>query len=142
MANFELEYSHLLKVEGGYVNDKDDNGGETYKGIARKFNPKWTGWIIVDAIKSSYPNTFKKELDNNEDLKRRVKLFYKTNYWDKLRLDEVNNQEIAHQLFDDAVNRGVKATILIAQNSLHMSRTGVMSDELIYNLNGKKNEKK
>jgi len=35
MAKFNLAFSKMLFHEGGYVNDPDDLGGETYKGIAR-----------------------------------------------------------------------------------------------------------
>lgn len=35
MAKFEHALQLLLQHEGGYVNDPDDQGGETYKGIAR-----------------------------------------------------------------------------------------------------------
>lgn len=54
--NFLKSYDILIKHEGGYVNDPDDKGGETYKGIARKFNPDWKGWKIID--KSSNFFTF------------------------------------------------------------------------------------
>lgn len=39
----------ILEEEGGYVNDPDDQGGETYCGIARKHHPGWPGWQTVDA---------------------------------------------------------------------------------------------
>ena len=39
MANFDEEFNRIIFVEGGYVNDKDDAGGETYLGISRKANP-------------------------------------------------------------------------------------------------------
>ena len=35
MANFDEEFNRIIFVEGGYVNDKDDAGGETYLGISR-----------------------------------------------------------------------------------------------------------
>ena len=37
MANFEEAYKKTSDFEGGYVNDEDDAGGETYRGIARNF---------------------------------------------------------------------------------------------------------
>ena len=36
MADFRLAYKKIEAAEGGYVNDPDDKGGETYKGISRK----------------------------------------------------------------------------------------------------------
>ena len=36
MANYDQAFQLILQNEGGYVNDPDDPGSETYKGIARK----------------------------------------------------------------------------------------------------------
>ena len=59
MANFEQAIDPVLTSEGyiqkygksGYVNDKDDAGGETIAGIARKFWPNEAIWLLVDAAK-------------------------------------------------------------------------------------------
>jgi len=34
MANFEQSYAITMGHEGGYDNDPDDVGGETYKGVS------------------------------------------------------------------------------------------------------------
>ena len=44
MADFKVAFAKTIRFEGGYVNHKADKGGETYKGIARNFWPKWKGW--------------------------------------------------------------------------------------------------
>ncbi len=59
MAKFIDAYKKVLNNEGIYSNDPDDAGGETYKGISRKANPNWDGWISIDAIKKAHPTTFK-----------------------------------------------------------------------------------
>lgn len=53
MADFKKALGLILKNEGGYVFDRDDSGGETYKGIARNMNSKWDGWVIVDIFKKT-----------------------------------------------------------------------------------------
>ena len=50
MADFRLAYKKIEAAEGGYVNDPDDKGGETYKGISRKANPDWNGWINIGIV--------------------------------------------------------------------------------------------
>lgn len=101
MANFALFIPKLLKREGGYVNDPQDRGGETYRGIARKSNPSWSGWSIIDAKKKQSEikkGTIFPELENN------VIAFYKKNYWDKVSGDKIANQAIAENIADWFVN--------------------------------------
>ena len=48
MANFKFAFGKTLTNEGGnksLVNDLDDTGGLTYKGIAFNKNPQWKGWL-------------------------------------------------------------------------------------------------
>ena len=52
MSYFLDAYSITLQHEGGYGNDPDDVGGETYKGISRVYNPSWKGWGLIDDYKS------------------------------------------------------------------------------------------
>ena len=135
MANFDIEFEKLILAEGGYVNDSDDAGGETYLGISRKNNPKWIGWKTIDSIKKIYgTKNITARLKENESLTNSAKLLYKINYWDVLELDDIPNQDIAHQLFDTCVNCVKSIAIRIAQQALLMTVTGKWSDELKYNL--------
>ena len=52
MANFNESFNITLGYEGGYSNDPDDAGGETYKGISRRYHPGWKGWALIDELKS------------------------------------------------------------------------------------------
>lgn len=54
MANFNEEFKKVILVEGGYVNDPDDAGGETYLGISRRYNPNSKIWNIIDNVKKQY----------------------------------------------------------------------------------------
>lgn len=51
MADFTQAFQLMIANEGGYGNDPDDPGGETYKGAARKIFSKWDGWTKVDILK-------------------------------------------------------------------------------------------
>jgi lysozyme family protein len=106
MADFNEAYELTMRAEGGYVNDPDDRGGETYKGISRKNNPKWDGWKTIDAIKATKPKSLNVALGKDEKLLLAIKDFYKRNYWDVNRTGDINDQQTANQLFDSAVNTG------------------------------------
>ena len=135
MAQFDKEFNELILVEGGYINDKDDAGGETYLGISRKNNPKWVGWEVIDEVKKKYgTKNITSRLKKDKALTNNAKLLYKQKYWDALELDDIPSQNIAHEMFDTAVNCGITTAIRIAQQVLMMTVTGKWSDELKYNL--------
>jgi lysozyme family protein len=76
----------MMEDEGGYVlhEVKGDRGGQTYAGIARKMHPNWEGWQHID-----YQETPPTQL---------VRDFYKTNFWDKIKGDDLTHDVIAIKL--------------------------------------------
>lgn len=135
MANFKEEFDKLIFAEGGYVNDPDDAGGETYLGISRKNNKSWTGWKIIDNIKKQHGTKgITNILKQDKALTNSASLLYKIKYWDVMELDDIPSQSIAHEMFDTAVNCGVSKAIKIAQHIIGMTQTGKWSDELKFNL--------
>jgi lysozyme family protein len=119
MADFRTSYAIVRQNEGGYANNPNDRGGETYKGIARKFWEAWQGWKIIDSYKPFIKN-FEAKLEEDEPLQAHVFAFFKANFWNQLRLDDVNSQEIANELFDTAVNMSVHTAGEFLQRSLNV----------------------
>lgn len=117
MAEFVKAYEKTLKVEGGYVNHQADKGGETYKGIARAYWPLWSGWIIIDQYKES--TNFPKNIKDAE-LDIYVQKFYKENFWDKMSLTSIKDQDIAEEVFDTAVNMGTVTAIKMLQRACNL----------------------
>lgn len=138
MANFENAYNKTMTNEGGYVNDSTDVGGETYKGISRKFNPSWSGWEVID--RERHRADFPDCLNYDNDLQSDVHSFYKSNYWDVNKLDNIKSQIIAEEMFDTGVNMGVKRAAEFLQKSLnYLNRNGSLFPDLIVDGNiGKK----
>lgn len=126
MANFDIAFQKIAQLEGGYVNDPDDAGGETYMGISRKHNPTWKGWTYIDNIKKYYGvKNINYNAKKSLALQALVKERYKTVYWDVFNLDEVPSQKIAYQIFDTTINCGQKAAIKIAQQAMGVPVTGL-----------------
>ena len=100
MADFLPAFEVMIKNEGGYVlhDVPGDRGGMTYAGIARNMNPQWPGWPLIDA-KQDVPAQM-------------VRDFYKANFWDNIRGDELQHQAIAQTIFDFHVNTGRPARVL------------------------------
>lgn len=132
MADFNIAYTITSVNEGGYANVSGDTGGETYAGISRKWFPNWAGWRIVDAHKPLKHNQkiVSKELDQLK------KQFYKTEFWDKIAGDKINDQQFANRSYDFAVNSGVVAAIKDMQRSVRFASVdGRISDALIIAIN-------
>jgi lysozyme family protein len=106
MANFSISFNLTMGAEGGYANNPNDSGGETYRGVARNYNPNWSGWAIVDSIKATNPPSLNAALGANAQLQSDIQSFYITNYWNANSTGSINDQQIANQVFDTSVNMG------------------------------------
>lgn len=112
MADFKQAFKKIIFNEGGYANDPDDAGGETYMGISRRAHPNAIIWKHVDAVTAKYKTAkeINANLKDNAELNKEIEAIYKSDYWNVFNLDNEKSQRLATQIFDDAVNRGVNAT--------------------------------
>ena len=85
MARFEEAVRFVLSNEGGYVNDKDDPGGETMHGISKR----------------SYPHLDIKHLTVDQ-----AKRIFHEDFWQKNNYGEIMSQDLATKILDMAVNMG------------------------------------
>jgi len=140
MANFEEAYEKTSVFEGGYSNDEDDAGGETYRGIARNFWKKWEGWVIIDTYKKSsgFPKKWSgitKILTKDERLNQLVEEFYKKNFWDEVRGDDITDQRVANNIYDFAVNSGVGRASRYAQRIVGTVEDGDIGQKTVSAIN-------
>lgn len=124
MASFPPAYKAMRRIEGdrhgGYVNDPDDPGGETYAGISRRYHPECGFWVIIDAAKKR-PG-FPASLDSaeiREQLELAVADFYLEEFWRPLHLDLFPDQALANEVFEEAVNLGQTLAIKFLQQALN-----------------------
>lgn len=118
MAEFGRSYAIVSRHEGGYLNDGDDHGGETYRGIARNIHPSWQGWGIVDAHKRGNGPIKRGAFIRDSLLDDMVEEFYNDRF-ERFLLDRVNSQAVADIYFDFIIlaSRAV-ATMQEALNEL------------------------
>jgi lysozyme family protein len=98
----------ILRNEGGYVNHPNDPGGETNMGIAKKF----------------YPDLDIKNLTKNQA----IEIYYK-DYWSKMNLLGIYDENLILQIFDMGVNAGIKTAIKIIQRIVEAEVDGWIGDE-------------
>lgn len=96
-TKFQKAFKVVKKWEGGYVNDPDDYGGETYCGITRRYNPTWFGWHLIEKHKDSCRIVWNENLGPLVD-------HYVTDYyldrWLNGRFDEIQDTAKVVYLFD------------------------------------------
>ena len=102
--NFDLAFETLIGHEGGFVDSRQDPGGETKFGISRK----------------SYPG---------EDIAgmtlERAKVIYARDYWGPAGCDALPDAAKL-QVFDMAVNSGVRTAIQAMQRAIGTAPDGVL----------------
>ncbi len=105
---------HIIELEGGYVNDPDDSGGETNFGIT-----------VAVARANGYHGPMR-------DMPREVAFdIYSAKYWDAVRADDFD-ELVAVELVDTAVNMGVGRAGKFLQRSLNaINDAGLVVDGAI-----------
>lgn len=108
MADFAIAQKFTGHIEGGYVNDPNDSGGETVFGLTRRDWPHWNGWPVIDHLKAQFGLAKAIQIINtNVQLKDSAVALFKTNYWDVNSLTQINDQQLADQVYDADINMGV-----------------------------------
>lgn len=114
---FDTAFDRTMIHEGGYSFDKIDPGGETYCGISRVYWPGWSGWQVIDqAIEAG------RRLENVPELPTMVKKFYREQFWNRFRGDDVAELTpgVAMELFDSSVTLGVRLAVSFLQEALNL----------------------
>lgn len=126
MANFDLFLPTLLKNEGGYVDDPEDPGGETNKGITMATFSSCSHELLgLDPTSDNL-----KALTDGQ-----AGIIYKALYWNKMLGDAIGLQPLADIVCDFFVNSGTHATKLL-QNVMigmgaHLVADGVIGQASI-----------
>jgi lysozyme family protein len=104
MMDFDRSFEKLIGHEGGYVNHPSDPGGETNFGISKRSYP-------MEDIKAM-------TLDRAKDI-------YRHDFWAPAGCDAVP-EPIKFDLFDMAVNSGVRQAIKTLQKAVGTKEDGLL----------------
>jgi lysozyme family protein len=131
MATFDIFLPMLLKFEGGFVDDPDDPGGETNKGVTMAtFQSSSHELLGIDPTSDNL-----KALTDAQ-----AGIIYKALYWNKIQGDAITLQDLANIVCDFFVNSGSHATKLLQSVMIDMganiSADGVIGPGSIQALNG------
>lgn len=112
IENWETSFEHVLRSEGGYVNNPADPGGETNLGVTKA---AWAEYI-GRPVEPGEMHALTKEV---------VGPFYKANYWDKCHCDDLP-AGLDYAVFDFAVNAGIKRSCKFLQQAVGVEADGAI----------------
>lgn len=119
MADVNKLVPHILKWEGGFVNDPDDLGGATNKGVTFK-------------TYKLYRNRKGLPIPSVGDLKRlsndEFTDILKTMFWDACRADSIQSQSVANAIVDWAWHSGTTTAAKEIQRVLEVKADGIIGN--------------
>jgi lysozyme family protein len=62
--------------------------------------------------------------------------FYRVNFWNTIRDDEIKNEDVAFTIFDFGVNAGVKTGVSLAQKVMDTATDGIFGRQTLEKING------
>lgn len=111
MADFRRALEKTLRWEGGLVNDKDDPGGLTNKGITLE----------------TYGQYYDDGAEGLEHIgTKQVEHIYINGYWNRMRGDDFPCQKLAELVFDTCVNCGTRTAVRMLQRLLYVTDDGIV----------------
>lgn len=126
MANVELLVPHVLKWEGGFVDDPDDLGGATNKGVTIKTYKAY-------CKRKGYPQPTIERLKNLTD--EQFCDILKTMYWDTCKADRIESQSVANAIVDWAWHSGTATAIKEVQRVLGVEADGIIGNVTLAAIN-------
>lgn len=123
MADYRKLKPFILKWEGGFVNDKNDLGGATNKGVT------------LATFRSVYGQSMSVN-DLKNITERQWEHIFKTCYWDKWKGDEIKDQNVANILVDWTWCSGAYG-IKIPQRVLGVTIDGIVGAKTIAAVNAR-----
>lgn len=127
MANVEKLAPLILKWEGGFVNDPDDLGGATNRGVT-------LATYMQYCRKKGYPVPTVERLKNLSEHEWTEIL--KTMYWDRWKADQIESQSVANILVDWVWASGAHG-IKIPQRLLGVTVDGIVGPKTLEAVNSR-----
>lgn len=134
MAKFEVANNLTAVNEGGYSGHQDDNGNWTggKKGVGMLIGTKFgiSAPVLMDYLGRVPTVTEMRNLTKSIS-----DSIYMAKYWQPIRGNEIESQEIANGIYDMAVNAGVGTAIILAKRARNFPETSKMDDYFLKTLN-------
>jgi lysozyme family protein len=129
MAQFQTAYDIVRKHEGGFQKMPEDSGN--YNSRQQLVG---TNWGINAQVYENYLKRPPTEQDMRAMPRYIALAIFKQLYWDRVKGDEIRDQQVANILFDGHVNHG-RWGIQMMQGVLGLSRDGIVGSMTLSAIN-------
>lgn len=123
---------------------------ESFAGILRTSYPDWPGWNEIEKAKkeTSFPDALKAI---ESDLQEKANAHYRRNFYNELKIDQIEDESIALELFEGGCTVGRTLAVRTLQHAFNMvinpewevktTEDGIMSERFVNRLNEFENKK-
>ena len=123
MADYKVIIPFILKWEGGFVNDPDDRGGATNKGVTiATFRQVYGKQKTVTDLKNITADQWK--------------YIFKKLFWDKCKCDAIEDQSVANIIVDYAWGSGTSRAVRDVQAIVGTACDGIAGQKTAAAING------
>ncbi len=148
MAIFSPAFTNTLKHEGGFQENTADRGNYVCdistgawwaKSTANGFKCQngatpslvGTNWGIAAPTLAQFNNRVPTRLDMKSLSAFKAQDIYKAFFWDSVKLDLINDQDIANHMFDIVVNHSLNDGARIIQRAINKTGKSITEDGVI-----------
>ena len=142
MADFKKAFDVLITLEfnspSNFLHKNKTENDYTIAGIYKAAHPNWLGWFIVSDTLAKTEGDIRlasQKLHKSIHLKEQIMDFYKRSFWDRMKLDKVDNNNTATELFVFAVNAGTRNAVRKAQKIIGVEVDGLVGPMTLNALN-------
>ena len=131
---YRLEFSN----EDNVLEQNATESGWTFMGVYQGAFPNLDLWKTVRQKVQQANGSMKLAgsiLYNNVAVREMIDDFYKKEFWDKAKLDEVHSQQIANEIFIAGVNMGMKKAVMLAQKLVCVPADGIVGPKTLKAIN-------
>ena len=121
-----LEYSNMPSK---FLHKNKGESTFTCGGVYKKANPKAIDWDFIEGIYQVCNEDIERAsvmLHEDSTLQNQIKQWSKTNIWDKMKLDEIESQKVADELFLFAFHTHYKTAARVAQRIAGVKADGII----------------